>query len=81
MKRMRTFLLYALGIIGFIILSLILEDGLINSMYKPLTDSSDKYIANDSSGLAVEVTDARASTFMPKPTAAAGASKLSRRLS
>ena len=61
MKRMRTFLLYALGIIGFIILSLILEDGLINSMYKPLTDSSDKYIANDSSGLAVEVTDARAS--------------------
>lgn len=36
MSRMRTFLLYALGIIGFFILSLILEDALIGNMYKKM---------------------------------------------
>lgn len=36
MKRMRTFFLYALGIVGFIFLSYILEDGLISGMYKEL---------------------------------------------
>lgn len=36
MDRMRTFLLYVLGILGFIVLSFILEDGLIKNMYKPM---------------------------------------------
>ena len=63
MDRMKTFLLYALGIIGFFILSLILEDGLINGMYKPLINSSDKVIAENSSGINVEVTDAKASNI------------------
>ncbi len=36
MSRMRTFLLYALGIIGFFVLSLILEDALIGNMYKKM---------------------------------------------
>ena len=62
MDRMKTFLLYFLGIVGFFVLSLILEDGLINSMYKPLTDSSDKYIAEKNpSGINIEVSDAKAS--------------------
>lgn len=36
MSRMKTFLLYALGIIGFFVLSLILEDALIGNMYKKM---------------------------------------------
>ena len=39
MDRMKTFLLYALGIIGFIFLSTILEDGLIDAMYVKMTGS------------------------------------------
>ncbi len=57
MKRMGTFLLYALGIIGFIFLSYILEDGLISGMYKTMTEaganiSSDKIYISDVSGKA-----------------------------
>ena len=33
MDRMKTFLLYALGILGFMFLSYVLEDGLIENMY------------------------------------------------
>lgn len=36
MDRMRTFLLYFLGIVGFFVLSLILEDALIGNMYKKM---------------------------------------------
>lgn len=36
MARMKTFLLYFLGIVGFFILSLILENGLIANMYKKM---------------------------------------------
>lgn len=60
MKRMRTFLLYALGIIGFIILSLILEDGLLRGMYKPLNNNSDKYISS-SSGIDIQIEEASSS--------------------
>ena len=63
MDRMRTLFLYVLGILGFIVLSFILEDGLINGMYKPLINSSDKVIAENSSGINVEVTDAKASNI------------------
>ena len=47
MKRMRTLLLYALGIVGFIFLSYILEDGLIIGMYKELSSQSN-IISSDS---------------------------------
>ena len=36
MDRMKTFLLYALGIIGFMFLSYVLENGLIANMYKKM---------------------------------------------
>lgn len=36
MSRMRTFFLYALGIIGFMFLSYVLENGLIANMYKKM---------------------------------------------
>ncbi len=36
MSRMKTFLLYLLGIVGFFVLSLILEDALIGNMYKKM---------------------------------------------
>ena len=39
MDRMKTFLLYALGIVGFIFLSTILEDGLLDAMYVRMTGS------------------------------------------
>lgn len=59
MKRMGTFLLYALGIIGFIFLSYVLEDGLIRGMYKPLNNNSDKYISNPS-GIDIQIEEATA---------------------
>lgn len=37
MERMRTFLLYALGILGFMFLSYVLENGLIENMYVKMT--------------------------------------------
>lgn len=40
MSRMKTFLLYALGIIGFMFLSYILENGLIEGMYKTMTGNA-----------------------------------------
>ena len=56
---MGTFLLYALGIIGFIFLSYVLEDGLIRGMYKPLNNNSDKYISNPS-GIDIQIEEATA---------------------
>ena len=60
MKRMRTLLLYALGIVGFIFLSYILEDGLIIGMYKELSSqsnitSSDSIKISDVTGKATSV--------------------------
>ncbi len=57
MERMRTFLLYALGIVGFIFLSYILEDGLIIGTYKQISEvsnpvSSDSINISDVSGRA-----------------------------
>lgn len=37
MARMKTFLLYVLGILGFMFLSFVLEDGLIQNMYVEMT--------------------------------------------
>lgn len=37
MARMKTLMLYALGILGFMFLSFVLEDGLIQAMYVPMT--------------------------------------------
>lgn len=36
MKRMRTFLMYALVLVGFIFLSYVLENGLLMGMYDPI---------------------------------------------
>ena len=60
MKRMRTFLLYLLGILGFMLLSYVLEDALIGNMYKTMQGSTTKSdaIATD---IQAEVTDASAS--------------------
>ena len=44
MARMRTFLIYALLIIGFILLSTILENGLVDNMYETMTGSTNKGI-------------------------------------
>lgn len=58
MDRMRTFLLYALGIIGFIFLSYVLENGLIASMYKKMdgnVTSTSEYAIEDVSGRASNV--------------------------
>lgn len=55
MARMRTLLLYALGIIGFMFLSYILEDGLIQGMYVPMTGNA------SSAGYNIEITDVNAS--------------------
>lgn len=56
MSRMRTFLLYALGIVGFIILSLILEDALIGNMYKKM----DGNIQDNGHAIVVEGVSGRA---------------------
>lgn len=60
MARMKTFLMYALVLIGFIFLSYVLENGLIQGMYKPLTgDASNgpysQMSINDVSGRASNV--------------------------
>lgn len=57
MKRMKTFLLYALGIIGFMLLSLILEDGLIESMYVKMSGN----ISSTSSEISIEDVTGKAS--------------------
>ena len=42
MKRMKTFLMYALIIIGFMFLSHVLEDGLLLGMYDKIDGKADK---------------------------------------
>lgn len=58
MDRMRTFLLYALGIIGFIFLSTVLENGLIANMYKKMDGNiagTSEIVIDDVSGRASNV--------------------------
>ncbi len=58
MDRMRTFLLYAVCIIGFIFLSYVLENGLITNMYKKMNGnvlSTQDIIIEDVSGRASNV--------------------------
>lgn len=58
MDRMRTFLLYALGIIGFMFLSYVLENGLIANMYKKMDGNvlgTSEIIIEDVSGRASNV--------------------------
>lgn len=56
MARMKTFFLYFLGIVGFFILSLILEDGLITNMYKKI----DGKVQDTQSQYGVTISDASA---------------------
>lgn len=58
MSRMKTFLLYALGIIGFMFLSYVLENGLIANMYKKMNGdvmSTPEIVIEDVSGRASNV--------------------------
>ena len=57
MKRMGTLLSYALMIVVFMMLSYILEDGLIANMYKELSGK----VVNTGSVIAIENVSARAS--------------------
>ena len=58
MERMRTFLLYALGILGFMFLSYVLENGLIENMYVKMAgniETSESISVEDVSGKASNV--------------------------
>lgn len=58
MARMKTFLLYFLGIVGFFFLSLLLEDALIENMYVKMTgevSSSSSIIIDNDAGKASNV--------------------------
>lgn len=58
MDRMKTFLLYALGIIGFMFLSYVLENGLIANMYKKMSGEvvgTSEIVIEDVSGRASNV--------------------------
>ena len=46
MKRMETFLLYLLAILGFMFLSYVLENGLIENMYKKMNGNIEQTITN-----------------------------------
>ncbi len=65
MKRMKTFLFYLLLLIGFFVLSMLLENGLLNAMYGNLTGSVDGNLVSladgNSSNILVEVEEAKAS--------------------
>ena len=67
MARMKTFLIYLLLLVGFFALSLILEDGLLYTMYAPIggTQDSNLVISGQgvSSDLSIEVIEAKASNF------------------
>ncbi len=59
MERMRTFLLYLLAILGFMFLSYVLENGLIENMYKKMNGNIEQTITNisieEASGKATNV--------------------------
>lgn len=58
MARMKTFFLYAFGIVGFIFLSLLLEDALIENMYEKMSGevtSSPTIIIDNHTGKATNV--------------------------
>ena len=54
MDRMKTFFKYALLIVGFFILSLILENGLIMGMYGTITGNTNM---SSNSGLDIQLED------------------------
>lgn len=58
MARMKTFFLYAIGIVGFIFISMLLEDALIENMYVKMTGeaiSSSDIIIDNHTGKATSV--------------------------
>ena len=64
MSRMKTFFKYALWIIGFFILSLILENGYLNKMYVPiegLKQVTMQMASGDEASLEIETLEAKAS--------------------
>lgn len=64
MSRMKTFFKYALLVVGFFILSLILENGYLNKMYVPMEgiiEGEMQMASGDSASLTVETLEAKAS--------------------
>lgn len=59
MKRMKTFLTYLLLLLGFFVVSLILEDGLLMKMYANITGNTNGTYGV-SSGFQIEMVDSRA---------------------
>ena len=80
MKRMKTFLFYLLLLVGFFILSILLENGLLNAMYGNISGSVDGNLVSSadggSSNILVEVEEAKASnvngSFKAKVTNTSG---------
>lgn len=61
MDRMKTFLIYVLLIIGFFVVSIVLENGLLLAMYTPISGEFDTYYAKTDSRFHVKNTLATAS--------------------
>ena len=60
MDRMKTFLTYALIIIGFFALSLLLENGLLMAMYAPISGEFDGYYSEMDSHFSLQNSSAKA---------------------
>lgn len=61
MDRLKTFFTYALLIVGFLVLSLILENGLLEDMYSAIAGNANGTYANTNSGFLVQVDESKAS--------------------
>ena len=60
MDRMKTFLTYVLLIIGFFVISLLLENGLLMAMYAPISGQFDGYYSVTNSKFSLENGKAKA---------------------
>lgn len=62
MDRMKTFLIYALIIVGFFVISVLLENGLVMSMYKGISGVTDGSYSGANGRFAIENATANASS-------------------
>ena len=63
MERMKTFLIYVLLIIGFFILSMFLENGLLKAMYRTISGNFDGYYDVTNSSFKMNNISAKASNY------------------
>lgn len=61
MDRLKTFFTYLLLIIGFFVVSLILENGLLEDMYKQIAGNANGTYINTDNGFSINVDESRAS--------------------